>query len=286
MNTNLPIKLEDFRKYTNLSQQKPSDMLVMSGPCVIESEEMIYQIAGEMKAICAELNLPYVFKASYDKANRTSVNSFRGPGIDKGLDMLGQLKKDLDLLVVSDIHSVADIEKAAEVLDIIQIPAFLCRQTDIVVAAAKTGKIVNIKKGQFLTPHDTIHIIEKCKSTGNNNILITERGSTFGYNNLVVDFRSFQIIQKELNTPVIFDATHSVQMPGAGNGVSGGKSQYVPLLACSAIASEAFGLFMETHPNPAEALSDGPNMVPLHKMKALLQRCKAIREASSKHPLV
>lgn len=280
---NLPIRLTDFQ--ANSQFKKPQDLVIIAGPCVIESEELIYKIASEMQTICKELQLPYIFKASYDKANRTSINSFRGPGIDKGLALLNQVKKNLDLHIVSDIHSINEVEKAAEVLDIIQIPAFLCRQTDLIVEAAKTGKIINIKKGQFLAPHDVIHIVEKCKNAGNNNIIITERGTTFGYNNLVVDFRSFQILQNELKVPVIFDATHSVQMPGANNGTSGGKNEYVPLLASSAVASNVFGLFLETHPNPKEALSDGPNMVELSKMKSLLTRCKAIQKASYANPL-
>lgn len=280
-NNLLPIKLSEY----NPKSSKSNSPLIIAGPCVIESEELIYQVAGEMKEVCQDLKLPFVFKASYDKANRTSINSYRGPGLKDGLDLLAQLKKDLQVFILSDVHSVEEIEAAADVLDIIQIPAFLCRQTDLIVAAAKTGKLINIKKGQFLAPYDVAHIANKCREAGNSNILITERGSTFGYNNLVVDFRSFQIIQKELGLPVIFDATHSVQMPGAGDGVSSGKSAYVPLLASSAIASEVFGIFMEVHPNPSEALSDGPNMLPLHKAKDLLKRCIAIREACNSNPI-
>jgi 2-dehydro-3-deoxyphosphooctonate aldolase (KDO 8-P synthase) len=277
----LPIKLSDF----NRRPKSARDLLLIAGPCVIEDENIVYKIAGELKAICQELGIPFVFKASFDKANRTSYDSFRGPGLKEGLKILKQLKEDLGLWVLSDIHSIEQVEPAAEVLDIIQIPAFLCRQTDLVVEAAKTGRIVNVKKGQFLSPHDVLHIANKIKSAGNPNVLITERGTTFGYNNLVVDMRSFQIIQEELNLPVIFDATHSVQLPGGGNGVSGGQSKYAPSLACSAVAAGAFGLFMEVHPNPSKALSDGPNMIVLDKVKALLKRCKAIREACLTNPI-
>ncbi len=277
----LPIKLSDLHRTPKSSR----DLLVIAGPCVIEDEELIYQIAAEMKETCLALGMPFVFKASFDKANRTSISSFRGPGLKEGLRILKQLRDDLGVWILSDVHSIEQVEEAAEVLDIIQIPAFLCRQTDLIVEAARTGRIVNVKKGQFLSPHDVIHIANKIKEAGNSNILITERGSTFGYNNLVVDMRSIQIIQEELGLPVIFDATHSVQLPGAGNGVSGGKSAYAPTLAASAVAAGAFGLFMEVHPNPSQALSDGPNMIRLEKVPAVLKRLKAIREACLKNPL-
>lgn len=276
----LPIKLSDFAK----PHKSPRDLLIIAGPCVIESEELIYQVAAYMKELCIELKMPYIFKASFDKANRTSYNSFRGPGVKEGLKILKNLKKDLGLWITSDIHSIEQVEPAAEVLDIIQIPAFLCRQTDLIVEAARTGRIVNVKKGQFLAPHDVAHIANKIKNEGNSNVLITERGSSFGYNNLVVDMRSVQIIQDELGLPLLFDATHSVQLPGAGNGVSGGKSIYAPNLACAAVAAGVFGIWMETHPNPAQALSDGPNMIALDKMPKLLKRFKAIREASLSNP--
>jgi 2-dehydro-3-deoxyphosphooctonate aldolase (KDO 8-P synthase) len=281
ISSNLPIKLSDFYK----PSKSPLDLLIIAGPCVIESEESVYLIAAELKEICKSLGMPFVFKASFDKANRTSYDSFRGPGLEEGLKILAQLKKDLGIWVLSDIHSIEQVEPAAEVLDIIQIPAFLCRQTDLIFEAAKTGRIINVKKGQFLAPNDVIHIANKVKSAGNQNVLITERGTTFGYNNLVVDMRSIQIIQEELKLPVVFDATHSVQLPGGGNGVSAGKSIYAPTLACSAVAAGAFGLFMETHPNPDKALSDGPNMIRLDKMPALLKRCKAIREACLENPI-
>ncbi|MDX1918520.1 MAG: 3-deoxy-8-phosphooctulonate synthase [Candidatus Caenarcaniphilales bacterium] len=271
----LPRKLSDFRMPT----RNVSDFLVIAGPCVIESEEIIYKIAAEMKSICEELGLAYVFKASFDKANRTSLTSFRGPGLTEGLRLLKQLKEDLGLMVTSDIHSIEQVEATAEVLDIIQIPAFLCRQTDLLVEAARTGRVVNVKKGQFLAPQDVKYIARKLSGSGNSSILITERGSSFGYHNLVVDFRSIQIIQEELGLPLMFDATHSVQLPGAGDGVSAGNGIYAPNLACAAIACGAFGLWMETHPNPSQALSDGPNMIPLDQIKPLLKRAKAIREA-------
>lgn len=277
----LPIKLSDFNK----PSKSRRDLLVIAGPCVIESEEIVYRIAAEMKEICAELGMPYVFKASFDKANRTSSGSYRGHGLEDGLKILQQVKDDLGLWITTDVHSIEQIEPVAEVVDIIQIPAFLCRQTDLILAAAKTGRVVNVKKGQFLSPHDVLHIANKIKSVGNQNVLITERGSSFGYNNLVVDMRSVPIIQDELSLPLIFDATHSVQLPGGGNGVSTGKSVYVPTLATAAVAAGVFGLFMEVHPNPEEALSDGPNMVRLDKVKALLKRCKAIREATLQNPL-
>lgn len=276
----LPIKLSDFNKPV----KSRSELLVIAGPCVIENEDLIYKVAAEMKETCAELKMPFVFKASFDKANRTSIDSFRGPGLKEGLKLLKQLKDDLGIWVLSDIHSIEQVEAAAEVLDIIQIPAFLCRQTDLLVEAAKTGKVINVKKGQFLAPNDVIHIANKIKAVGNPNILITERGSTFGYNNLVVDMRSIHIIQEELKLPVIFDATHSVQLPGGNGSVSAGKSAYAPILASAAVAAGAFGLFMEVHPNPAEALSDGPNMIRLDKVPALLKRLKAIKETCALNP--
>jgi len=277
----LPIKLDDFIQ----PLKSPRDLLIIAGPCVIESEELVYKVAGEMKSICQKLKLPYIFKASYDKANRTSLDSYRGPGLKKGLEMLANLKNDLDLPVLSDVHSVEEVEMAADILDVIQIPAFLCRQTDLLVAAGRTGKVINIKKGQFLAPKDIKHAAAKVQQSGNNSILITERGSSFGYNNLVVDFRGAQIIQGELGLPLIFDATHSVQLPGGGDGVSAGHSKYAPNLACAAVAAGVFGLFMEVHPNPAKALSDGPNMITLSQVEPLLKKCKAIREACLLNPL-
>ncbi|WP_249870465.1 3-deoxy-8-phosphooctulonate synthase [Oceanobacillus saliphilus] len=244
--------------------------VLIAGPCVIESEALIMETAEQLKEITSKLNIPFIFKASYDKANRSSIHSFRGPGIDEGLEILAKVKERFNVPVTSDIHDAYQAEKAAGVLDILQIPAFLCRQTDLLVAAAKTGKIVNVKKGQFLAPWDMKNVVNKLKESENENILLTERGSTFGYNNLVVDMRSL-IEMRELGAPVVFDATHSVQIPG-GNGTStGGKSEYVPYLSRAAAAIGVDAIFMEVHPNPTEAKSDGPNMVKLEELEAVLK---------------
>lgn len=253
----------------------------MAGPCVIESRDLVFKTAEKLKSVCDKLKVPFIFKASYDKANRTSVSSFRGNGIDEGLQILSDLKKEFGVPVVSDVHEISEIDKAKEVLDVIQIPAFLCRQTNLIVKAAETGKVINIKKGQFLAPGDVINIVKKAYSTGNENILITERGTSFGYNNLVVDMRSFDII-KGLGIPVVFDSTHSVQLPGGGGDKSSGQREFVPSLLRAAIAAGCNGVFMETHPNPDEALSDGPNMIPLDKVEDLLKDCLRIKEALSK----
>lgn len=251
---------------------------LIAGPCVIESEEMVLSIAGQMKEITGELGIPYTFKASFDKANRTSISSFRGPGIEEGLRILQKVKDTYGLPVCTDIHEPWQAEKAAEVCDILQIPAFLCRQTDLLVAAAKTGKCINIKKAQFLAPWDMKNCVEKVRQSGNNNVMLCERGSTFGYNTLVVDMTGLRVM-KEMGVPVIFDATHSVQKPG-GNGTStGGNRQYVEYLAKAAVAVGVDGLFMETHPDPDHAKSDGPNMVPLGEMKELLIKLKRVYEA-------
>ncbi|THE11030.1 3-deoxy-8-phosphooctulonate synthase [Bacillus timonensis] len=244
--------------------------VLIAGPCVIESETVIMETAAQLKEITTKLNIPFIFKASYDKANRSSIHSFRGPGMDRGLEILAKVKETFDVPVTSDIHDPSQAERAAEVLDILQIPAFLCRQTDLLVAAAKTGKIVNVKKGQFLAPWDMKNVVNKLRESANENILLTERGSTFGYNNLVVDMRSL-IEMRALGAPVVFDATHSVQIPG-GNGTStGGKSEYVPHLSRAAAAVGVDALFMEVHPNPAEAKSDGPNMVKLDQLEEVLK---------------
>ncbi len=244
---------------------------LIAGPCVIESEEMVMSIAKEMKKITEELGIPYTFKASFDKANRTSINGFRGPGIEEGLCILKKVKTELDLPICTDIHEAWQAEVAAEVCDILQIPAFLCRQTDLLVAAAKTGKIVNIKKAQFLAAHDMKNCLTKVRESGNNNVMLCERGTSFGYNTLVVDMTGLRVM-KDFGVPVIFDATHSVQKPG-GNGTStGGNREYVEYLAKAAVAVGVDGLFMETHPTPDSAKSDGPNMVPLGEMKELLEK--------------
>lgn len=244
---------------------------LIAGPCVIESEEQVMFIASEMKKITEELGIPYVFKASFDKANRTSVNGFRGPGIDEGLVILKKVKDELGLKICTDIHEAWQAEPVSKVADIIQIPAFLCRQTDLLVAAAKTGKCVNIKKAQFLAAWDMKNCVEKVRAFGNDNVMLCERGTSFGYNTLVVDMTGLRVM-KDFGVPVIFDATHSVQKPG-GNGTStGGNRQYVEYLAKAALAVGVDGLFMETHPDPDNAKSDGPNMVVLSEMKPLLEK--------------
>ena len=245
-------------------------LMLMAGPCVLEGYERSLMIGQKAKAICDELGVPYVFKASFDKANRSSIKSFRGPGIDEGLKILAQIKKDLGVPVVTDIHEPWHADKAAEVVDILQIPAFLCRQTDLVYAAAKTGKTVNVKKAQFLAPWDMKNVITKVEEAGNQNLMLTERGSSFGYNTLVTDMRGLAVM-RELGYPVVMDATHSVQIPGGQGTSSGGQSQYVPHMARAAAAIGIDALFLEVHDNPAEALSDGPNMVALENLKKLLQ---------------
>ena len=251
---------------------------LIAGPCVIESEELVLLIAKTMKDITDELYIPYVFKASFDKANRTSISGFRGPGIEEGLRILKKVKDAYSLPICTDIHEPWQAEKVAEVADIIQVPAFLCRQTNLLVAAAKTGKCVNIKKAQFLAPWDMKNCIEKVRQSGNNNVMLCERGTSFGYNTLVVDMTGLRVM-KDFGVPIIFDATHSVQKPG-GNGTStGGNRQYVEYLAKAAIAVGVDGLFMETHPDPDNAKSDGPNMVPLSEMKVLLKKLIKIYDA-------
>ena len=266
--------------FFNLISNKPELFFLIAGPCVIEDYDTSLTIAKHLKDITQKLGIPYVFKASYDKANRTSIDSFRGPGPEQGLDILQKIKTDLDIPVISDIHLPEQAEKAAQVLDIIQIPAFLCRQTDLILAACNTGKPVNIKKGQFLAPTDCKNIIKKAKSTGNQDIAITERGTSFGYNNLVVDFRSIQILS-EMDMPVVFDATHSVQLPGGGADSSAGDRQFVPTLSKAAVAAGAHGLFMETHPDPDKALCDGPNSMPLDDMSNLLTTLLRIKQAGA-----
>lgn len=251
------------------------ELALIAGPCVIESQEICYQIGKEAKAVCTELGIPYVFKASFDKANRTSVKSSRGPGIDDGLAILAQMKSSLGVPVLTDVHEVWQVEKVAEVVDILQIPAFLCRQTDLLLAAASTGKPVNVKKGQFLSPGDMKNIAEKLTSTGNGKVMLTERGTTFGYGNLVVDMRGLPIM-RSFGYPVIFDATHSVQRPGGLGTASGGDPEFVPHLVRAASAIGIDGLFLEVHPNPKEALSDAATMIPLSTLKSILTQAKAI----------
>ena len=254
--------------------------LIIAGPCCIESWEITYNTAVFMRDLAKQLGFSYVFKSSFDKANRTSVNSFRGPGLTDGLAMLAEIKAKLDIPVLSDVHETIQCEPAGIVLDVLQIPAFLCRQTDLLIAAAKTGKAVNIKKGQFLSPAEMAKGILKVQESGNKNVFVTERGTTFGYNNLVVDFRSLPIM-RSFGVPVIFDATHSVQLPGAGGDTSSGQRQYVPTLAKAAVVAGCDGMFMEVHPNPDIAKSDGPNQIPLNHVKELIRQCLQLRELNN-----
>lgn len=249
---------------------------LIAGPCVIESREMVLFIAKEMKSMCDTLGIRYIFKASFDKANRTSSRSFRGPGIDEGLKILEEVRAEVGVPVLTDVHTAEQVAQVAHAVDVLQTPAFLCRQTDFIVACAQSGKPVNIKKGQFLAPHDMVNVIEKARSAAveeglsPDNFMVCERGTTFGYGNLVSDMRSLAIM-RETKAPVVFDATHSVQMPGGRGTCSGGDRRFVPVLARAAVAVGIDGLFFETHPNPDEALSDGPNMVPLNRMYDLLE---------------
>ena len=262
-------------KIGNLTVGGGKGLFLLAGPCVIEDPERTLMIGRRTKEICNRLGIPYIFKASFDKANRSSYSSFRGPGLEEGLKILAHIKKELQVPVVSDIHSVEQIEPAAEVLDVLQIPAFLCRQTDLVYGAAKTGKCVNVKKGQFMAPKDMINVLKKMEEAGNENLMLTERGASFGYNNLVIDMRSFPIM-RDFGYPVIFDATHSVQLPGGAGTKSSGQREFVPFLSRAAVGAGVDGLFMEVHDNPEEALSDGPNMVRLDDLEAILRDLKAI----------
>jgi len=255
-------------------------LVLVAGPCVIEDESTTVAIARELVDITQRLQVPFIFKASYDKANRTSTGSYRGPGLEKGLDLLDFIRNRFQVPVLSDVHQLTEIEPASKVLDILQIPAFLCRQTDLLTAAARTGLTVNIKKGQFLSPGDMRYAVEKVAAAGNENILLTERGTTFGYNNLVVDFRAIPIMGL-LGYPVLFDATHSVQLPGGGGLVSGGNREFVPVLAKAAVAAGANGLFLEVHFDPDKALCDGPNSWPLGQLEPLLRSLLAIHQAVS-----
>jgi 2-dehydro-3-deoxyphosphooctonate aldolase (KDO 8-P synthase) len=250
-------------------------LVLIAGPCAIEDEALTLRIAGFLKKLAADLGIGLVFKASYDKANRTSVTSFRGPGMAEGLRILARVKAEFDLPVISDIHDLSQVAPAAEVLDIIQIPAFLCRQTDLLVAAGETGKVINIKKGQFMAPWDMGNTVGKVESTGNDKILLTERGDSFGYNNLLTDMRSL-VIMRETGYPVVFDATHSVQLPGGAGASSGGQRQYVGALSRAATATGIDGLFWEVHENPEKALCDGPNSLPLQDLRGMLEPILAI----------
>ncbi|MBF0478607.1 MAG: 3-deoxy-8-phosphooctulonate synthase [Candidatus Omnitrophica bacterium] len=250
-------------------------IVLIAGPCVIESRGLVLKVAKQLKAITTRLKVPFIFKASYDKANRTSIDSFRGPGLQKGLAILKEVKETLGLPILTDVHSVEEVAESAKVADILQIPAFLCRQTDLVVEAGRTGKAVNIKKGQFLDPHNMGQLIRKVESTGNKKIILTERGVSFGYGNLVSDFRSLAIMA-ETGYPVVFDATHSVQQPGGLGHASGGCREFIPLLARCAVAAGCAGIFLEVHPNPEKALSDGPNMIALSQVEKFLTQLKKL----------
>jgi len=260
--------LTDSAIWKNLQNAKR--LTLIAGPCVIESERLCFEVAANLKQTCSKLGINYIFKASFDKANRTSGRSFRGPGLRDGLTVLARVRDKFELPVLTDVHTEEQTGNAAEVVDILQIPAFLCRQTDLIDAAVSTGKIVNIKKGQFLSPGEIGRVVDKARSAGGKKILLTERGTTFGYNNLVADMRSIPIM-KQTGCPVIFDATHSVQLPGGGGDKSSGQREFAPVLARCALAAGANGLFIETHPNPDKALSDGPNMIPLAEMPNVLR---------------
>jgi 2-dehydro-3-deoxyphosphooctonate aldolase (KDO 8-P synthase) len=251
-------------------------LFLIAGPCVVESREMAMDTAGQLKEICASVGVPFIYKSSYDKANRSSGKSFRGLGMDKGLQILAEVKRQIGVPVLTDVHAIEEIDAVASVVDVIQTPAFLCRQTDFIQAAAAAGKPVNIKKGQFLAPGDMKNVVDKAKAaSGQDNIMVCERGASFGYNNLISDMRSLAIM-RETGCPVVFDATHSVQLPGGQGTASGGQREFVPVLARAAVASGVAGVFMETHPQPEKALSDGPNAWPLQRMRELLTTLKAL----------
>ncbi|WP_446903256.1 3-deoxy-8-phosphooctulonate synthase [Burkholderia sp. YIM B11467] len=279
------MKLCDFE----VGLDKP--FFLIAGTCVVESEQMTIDTAGRLKEICEKLNVPFIYKSSYDKANRSSGKSFRGLGMDEGLRILSEVKRQLGLPVLTDVHSIDEIEQVASVVDVLQTPAFLCRQTDFIHACARSGKPVNIKKGQFLAPHDMKNVIDKARDAAreaglsDDRFMACERGVSFGYNNLVSDMRSLAIM-RETNAPVVFDATHSVQLPGGQGTSSGGQREFVPVLARAAVATGVAGLFMETHPNPAEAKSDGPNAVPLNRMGALLETLVTLDQAVKRNPFL
>jgi 2-dehydro-3-deoxyphosphooctonate aldolase (KDO 8-P synthase) len=261
-------------------------LFLIAGPCVIESQQMALDTAGKLQEICRELNIPFIYKSSYDKANRSSGKSFRGFGLDAGLKILSEVKAQLGVPVLTDVHSIEEIAPVASVVDVLQTPAFLCRQTDFIHAVARCGRPVNIKKGQFLSPWDMQNVVEKAReASGTDNIMVCERGASFGYNNLVSDMRSLAVMRNTA-CPVVFDATHSVQLPGGQGTVSGGQREFVPVLARAAVAAGISGLFMETHPNPSQALSDGPNAFPLGHLKALLHTLKVLDETVKQQGLI
>jgi 2-dehydro-3-deoxyphosphooctonate aldolase (KDO 8-P synthase) len=253
-------------------------LFLIAGPCVVESRQLAFDTAGRLKEICAEVGVPFIYKSSYDKANRSSEKSFRGLGVDKGLEILGEVRKQIGVPVLTDVHELGEITAVAETVDVLQTPAFLCRQTDFIHAVARAGRPVNIKKGQFLAPEDMKNVVEKARAaSGDDNIMVCERGASFGYHNLVSDMRALMIM-RDTGCPVVFDATHSVQLPGGRGSSSGGQREFVPVLARAAVASGVAGVFMETHPQPEKAPSDGPNAWPLQHMKVLLETLKALDE--------
>lgn len=262
--------------WKNISNRRR--LTLIAGPCVIEDRKLCLRVARRLVPLCAEAGVDYVFKASYDKANRTSGGSYRGPGLEAGLALLAEIREQFSVPVLTDVHTEEQARRAADYVDILQIPAFLCRQTDLLQAAVETGRVVNVKKGQFLSPQEMAQVVKKAESFGGRRLLLTERGTTFGYNNLVSDMRSIPIMKRN-GYPVVFDATHSVQMPGGAGDRSGGQGEFAPLLARCAVTAGADGVFVETHPDPAKALSDGPNMVPLKDMKALITGLVRLREA-------
>ncbi|HET9483620.1 MAG TPA: 3-deoxy-8-phosphooctulonate synthase [Xanthomonadales bacterium] len=256
---------------------------LIAGPCVVESEQLQLDTAGRLKEITARLGIPFIFKSSFDKANRSSASSFRGPGMEEGLRVLGEVRRQLGVPVLTDVHEYTPMDEVAAVVDVLQTPAMLCRQTDFIQAVARAGKPVNIKKGQFLAPWDMKHVVEKARAVGNESIMVCERGASFGYNNLVSDMRSL-VVMRDTGCPVVFDATHSVQLPGGQGATSGGQREFVPALSRAAVAVGVAGLFMETHPDPDKALSDGPNAWPLDRMEALLETLKQLDTVSKNNP--
>ena len=270
-------------KLCNFEVGLDQPLFLIAGPCVIESEQLQLDTAGKLKEITGNLGVPFIFKSSFDKANRTSGTSFRGPGLEEGLRILAEVKKQIGVPVLTDVHEYTPLAEVASVVDVLQTPAFLCRQTDFIQNVARAGKPVNIKKGQFLSPWEMKHVSAKAKATGNEAIMVCERGASFGYNNLVSDMRSLAVM-RDTGCPVVFDATHSVQLPGGADGKSGGQREFVPVLSRAAVAVGIAGIFMETHPDPDKALSDGPNAWPLGKMQALLETLVALdRVAKSQH---
>ncbi|HFC31063.1 MAG TPA: 3-deoxy-8-phosphooctulonate synthase [Oceanospirillales bacterium] len=258
---------------------------LLAGPCVIESEQLAIETAGKLKEVCEKLGIPFIFKSSFDKANRTSIDSFRGLGMEKGLQILQAVKDQIGVPVITDVHEDTPMDEVASVVDVIQTPAFLARQTNFILKACAAGIPVNIKKGQFMSPWDMVNVVKKAKSTGNQNIMVCERGASFGYNNLVSDMRSLAVM-RETECPVVFDATHSVQLPGGQGGTSGGQREFIPVLARAAVAAGVSGLFMETHPDPSVAKSDGPNAIKLHMIEQLLSTLKIIDKTVKAQPFL